>query len=61
MTTTLAVITIFLACVALFVSGWMLGKEDDRTRERAWCEGFDAGLKKADEMWPTVVRRWEMR
>jgi hypothetical protein len=60
-TVTIAVITMLVASVSLVAAGYVMGREDDRTRQRAWCDGFSAGLHKADEMWPSVVRRWEMR
>ena len=40
--------------------GWELGQYSDRTKERAWLDGYQAGLAKADEIWPTVIRRREM-
>jgi hypothetical protein len=40
--------------------GWELGQYSDRTKERAWLDGYQAGLAKADEIWPTVIRRGEM-
>jgi hypothetical protein len=42
-----------------FGYGWWFGAADDRSKQRAWCDGYAAGLAKADEIWPTVVRRWE--
>jgi hypothetical protein len=43
-----------------FAYGYWFGQADDRSKARAWCDGYQAGLAKSDEMWPTVVRRWEM-
>jgi hypothetical protein len=49
----------FIPLITLWY-GWELGQYSDRTKERAWLDGYQAGLAKSDEMWPTVVRRWEM-
>jgi Na+-driven multidrug efflux pump len=40
--------------------GWMIGRDDERSRERAWAEGYAAGLERSDEWWPAVARRWAM-
>jgi hypothetical protein len=45
---------------AAVLLGYLLGRDDDRDRERAWADGYAAGLKRADEWWPVVARRWSM-
>jgi len=61
-TVTAATVSIIWAAVIVlaFVGGRLHGRYDSRSRERVWCDGYAAGLKKADELWPTV-NRWEMR
>lgn len=48
-----------IPCITLWY-GWELGQHSDRSKQQSWCDGYAAGLAKSDEMWPTVVRRWEM-
>jgi hypothetical protein len=53
----------FLWTVIPFITfwyGWELGRASDRSKDRAWCDGYAAGLAESDRTWPTVVRRWEM-
>jgi hypothetical protein len=53
----------FLWTVIPFITlwyGWELGRYSDRTKQQSWADGYAAGLAKSDDMWPTVVRRWEM-
>ena len=53
---------LMLSCAAVgFMYGMMYAGSNARRADRAWTDGYAAGLAKADEMWPTVVRRWEMR
>jgi hypothetical protein len=46
--------------VAAYAVGYFRGRDDNGPREKAWAEGFAAGLARADEMRPSV-NRWEMR
>jgi uncharacterized protein YecA (UPF0149 family) len=48
-----------IPCITLWY-GWELGQHSDRSKQQSWCDGYAAGLAKSDDMWPTVVRRWEM-
>jgi hypothetical protein len=56
-----ALVALILLCSSLgFVYGLTFANFKARHGERAWTDGYAAGLAKADEVWPTVVRRWEM-
>jgi hypothetical protein len=45
---------------ATYLLGYLHGRETNKSRERAWADGYAAGLAKGDQMWP-AVNRWEMR
>ena len=60
MNTFLFISTLASSALSGYLFGWLAGRDDNRTKERAWCDGYAAGLAKADQMYPSV-NRWEMR
>jgi hypothetical protein len=56
MNTFLFISTLASFAVSGYLLGWLAGRDDNRTNERAWCDGYAAGLAKADQMYPSVNR-----
>jgi hypothetical protein len=49
----------FLCAASAYWLGLRTARHDQRKVDRAWADGYAAGLAKADDMWP-AVRRWSM-
>jgi len=45
---------------AAFFLGYLFGRDDDRKRERAWSDGFAAGVARGEALWFEGTKRWEM-
>jgi len=45
---------------AVFTWGYLLGREDDRKRDRAWSDGYAAGIVRGEDLSLRAAKRWEM-